>query len=383
MSLRGSLGANHFAWVDRWIRTCRQFARAVSLAREEHSAPTRQFPAGPPAGATHRDRRRGVLRFLVVAAAIAFVATATFSAGAAAVEHGAETAPVSLRITARAVENDRVEFGVQMRQGDAWGDRVLPERRLFPRSTAVGRWLVSSPVAVAGVTVRIAAARGTDGRIEFALQHAGGGDWSPRILPARRFFPTTATVGRWLVSAAVTVGEGPVAQECYETRLNDEGVTVTTDCGEGPQLDRCLSLLPTLDPRPNVVFCRGSDDAPRIYRFFGCRFTDMEGFVWVDRSNWLYPRHVTSPIRIDVGTRVEFHSICDTGTLSNVFKIIDPDYPIDHVRACYVQVLQGEHNNLSDRREGHVQTYVMRLSDGTVRFQDATAGVGALANPCN
>ena len=53
---------------------------------------------------------------------------------------------VSVRIVARRLDDDRVEFGLQQRAGDGtWDEPLLPARRFFPADTAVGRWLVSSP----------------------------------------------------------------------------------------------------------------------------------------------------------------------------------------------------------------------------------------------
>ena len=57
-----------------------------------------------------------------------------------------------------------------------------------------------------GTEVRITAMRLDDGRIEFALQERDGEGWGERILPSSRFFPTTSS-GRWLNSTPITVGE--------------------------------------------------------------------------------------------------------------------------------------------------------------------------------
>ena len=59
------------------------------------------------------------------------------------------TTDVEVRIVARTAASDRVEFALQERQpDDSWGERLLPSRRLFPISTALGRWLQSSPLTV-------------------------------------------------------------------------------------------------------------------------------------------------------------------------------------------------------------------------------------------
>ena len=54
-----------------------------------------------------------------------------------------------IRITAMRHESDgRIEFAVQERDGDGWGDRVLPRARFFPASGREGRWLSSTPITV-------------------------------------------------------------------------------------------------------------------------------------------------------------------------------------------------------------------------------------------
>ena len=39
-----------------------------------------------------------------------------------------------------------IEFGLQHRDGDSWGDRILPQRRFFPSAATVDRWLGSSTI---------------------------------------------------------------------------------------------------------------------------------------------------------------------------------------------------------------------------------------------
>ena len=72
----------------------------------------------------------------------------------------------------------------------------------------VGAVALGAGVATAhdsGTEVRITAMRLDDGRIEFALQEREGEGWGERILPRGRFFPTTSS-GRWLNSTPITVG---------------------------------------------------------------------------------------------------------------------------------------------------------------------------------
>ena len=120
---------------------------------------------------------------------------------------------VEVRVAARRLANGSTEFALQQRSADAvWDERQLPRSRFFPATTGVGRWLASSPLTVsapdgaAEAEVRVAARLLADGRMEFAAQQRGAdGEWGERLLPRARFFPANATVGRWLVSTALTV----------------------------------------------------------------------------------------------------------------------------------------------------------------------------------
>ncbi|MCE2532047.1 MAG: hypothetical protein J4F44_06225 [Acidimicrobiia bacterium] len=166
----------------------------------------------------------------VLLGALAVFATTPAVVGAQIVVDGGG---VEVRIVARRVAGERVEFGLQQQEvnGD-WGERLLPRQRFFPASASVGRWLVSTPVtvgrgdgssalppaidttvggddsptSVGGVEVRIVARRGAGGRVEFGLQQREtGGGWGERLLPRQRFYPTDARLGRWLVSTPLTV----------------------------------------------------------------------------------------------------------------------------------------------------------------------------------
>lgn len=159
---------------------------------------------------------RVALVVLLCAASVAGVTT-TVVAQEMEAEAGGE-ARGSLRIAAKRLPDGRTEFGLQRQSPDGrWGTLQLPRLRFVPAETRAGRWLGSSPVTVnvsphpdydptGEIGVRIAARRVEDGRIEFALQQRrADGSWGRRLTPARRFFPTTVTAGRWLVSTPVTV----------------------------------------------------------------------------------------------------------------------------------------------------------------------------------
>ena len=179
-------------------------------------------------GAASGNRRamveRARLARVAVAALLAVAGIAALSTPAAAQgeQAGAFQADqsgdptVGVRIRAQRLADGRTEFALQhdpnafSGEPFTWGEPLLPARRFFPTEVAVGRWLVSSqltvsPAEISDVTVRIVARRLADDRIEFAVQQQlSDGAWGERVLPARRFFPANAAVGRWLVSSPVT-----------------------------------------------------------------------------------------------------------------------------------------------------------------------------------
>lgn len=130
------------------------------------------------------------------------------------------SADPDVRIVARKLPNGRIEFALQQqREDESWGDPLLTRRRYFPTTARVDHWLHSSPLTVSvaesaeyfseDVQVRIVARKRANGKVEFGLQQQDDdGSWGQRILPARRFFPTTAEVDRWLVSTPLTVDLG-------------------------------------------------------------------------------------------------------------------------------------------------------------------------------
>ncbi|MCY3569283.1 MAG: Ig-like domain-containing protein, partial [Chloroflexi bacterium] len=119
-------------------------------------------------------------------------------------------ATAELRIVARRLANGRVEFGLRTRTGaDTWSERLLPRIRFLPEDAQPGRWLVSGTIdgdeQDLAADVRIAARRLADGRVEFGLQVRAADAWGDRLLPRARFLPEGAEPGRWFTSSAVEV----------------------------------------------------------------------------------------------------------------------------------------------------------------------------------
>ena len=115
-----------------------------------------------------------------------------------------------VRINARELEDGRVDFALQQRDGDGWGERILPRVRKFPAEVDHTRWLFSSVLTVDDQNVRIAARRLEDGRTEFGLQvnlndNLDRPNWSEVLFPRSRFFPPDSEVDRWLSSSPLVL----------------------------------------------------------------------------------------------------------------------------------------------------------------------------------
>ncbi|MCY3952328.1 MAG: RCC1 domain-containing protein, partial [bacterium] len=151
---------------------------------------------------------RGLIAVLVLVAGVAAI-----PATAGAQQSDAEAEAPEVRIVARRLESGRVEFAMQhLGGGGEWGERTLPSRRFFPTTARVGRWLHSSSLSIdttPATELRIVARRLESGGLEFGLERRGAdGEWGEQQLPRRRFLPSDATVGRWLASSVLTVGGG-------------------------------------------------------------------------------------------------------------------------------------------------------------------------------
>ncbi|MDE2989027.1 MAG: hypothetical protein OXT70_13395 [Chloroflexota bacterium] len=173
-------------------------------------------------------RSRSVL--LLSAIVVLTSATAIWSLTAHAQDQEEEETPalvasgVEVRIGAQRLDDGRTEFALQVREEDSWSDLVLPRSRFFPTTATVDRWLNSSILTLESAhVVRISAKLLEDDRIEFALQQRIGEAWADRLLPHPRFFPVNARVDRWLYSGRIE----PVGYVPFQGRAASVG-TVTT-----------------------------------------------------------------------------------------------------------------------------------------------------------
>ena len=148
--------------------------------------------------------RSATLAALTALAAITAIIAADLTPPVQAEPPGPIDDETAGRIVARQLADGRVEFGWQPRRTDGdWGSESLPTKRYFPTDATVGRWLRSSPVWVYGVAIgRINARLLSNGGIEFAFTPI----YRERIEPRARYFPAGITHDRWLRSTEITIG---------------------------------------------------------------------------------------------------------------------------------------------------------------------------------
>ena len=320
-------------------------------------------PAGIPAATplSWMVSRRGLVSALV-AAVMALVLVPAVSTPVS----GAEGDAV-VRITARRVADERVEFALQQRQpDDTWGDRLLPRQRLFPADTAVGRWLVSTPLGIDGHSVRIVARRVADERVEFALQQRQpDGTWSERVLPRQRFFPADTAIGRWLVSTPLTLSGAP---------------TTNTGTAGDDAIATCASFFRADSEQQHVdKMCRGAAAAPNTVRFVGCQIVAGRADGWTTQViDHVYRVRFTPPVSVQVGTRIELHSTCDRYRSHYVYTVTGMLPAVSgYITACRQHYYPGLRNTElfgSPYREQEEVIRVQRSSDGNHRV-GPTSGI--------
>lgn len=124
---------------------------------------------------------------------------------------------ISALIVARRLADGRIEFALE----PAGGDRILPRSRRIPVSPTVGRWINTSNVVYEGQTLgQISARRLADGRTEFGFLPTSA---SERLLPESRTFPSGTKVTNWLRSGSIEIPIGPAALPSSSTGCRTVG----------------------------------------------------------------------------------------------------------------------------------------------------------------
>ena len=108
------------------------------------------------------------------------------------------TAPYTLRIIARLLDDGRIEHGVEF----ANGQQVLPLVRYLATNVAVDQWRTSSDIEVGGTEIgKTRARRLADGRVELGFWTVDGEAIEPEV----RYLPADAPGDVWLRSGEIEV----------------------------------------------------------------------------------------------------------------------------------------------------------------------------------
>ena len=178
-----------------------------------------------PVAYAQENMRRRITPVITLSALalIIFAALAAVPSVSSQTDNDGET----VQVIARLHQNGRIEFGLRSDAGDQF-----PNARLFPPNITHENWLRSTPVELSdGTSVRIIARRVGNTRVEFGVRID-----EPRqeFLPRSRFFPRSATVGRWLVSSPVAL---PAPTPATEPQATDTDATPTAETISGGHRD--------------------------------------------------------------------------------------------------------------------------------------------------
>ena len=222
----------------------------------------------------------------------------------------------SVRLAAKRLHDGRTAFALQVRVADGWGERIEPGVNLFWRvsDAVVGRWANSSLLELeGGHTVRISARARADGRLEFAIQEIVGGRPVERLLPLSRMFPTNPTVDRWYSStpvdlAAVGSEDGLHTHRAVALLTLRQGVNRTTWLGPDDwtiaQLARGLGSALVEIRSGSLVF---DPERPETGDAWPLIMTGDSLDVSVRHDvNWPQPTYAMPTIEFPGGASVEF-----------------------------------------------------------------------------
>lgn len=248
---------------------------------------------------------------------------ALLAALAGSIALAATDGEAEVRITARQIEDGRVEFGLQQRVDGEWGERTLPSSRYFPADVGHNRWLNSTPmtvsVSVAGELTEEPTAS-TDSQPPAEPQRSG-----IRTQVGRGATPNGAIWAVWLDEFTDERGVLVVSPTDSNSSIY-EPVLVFRCSGNGTTLEAWFSDLPVSDTNDRyTVTIRWDSFTPQTKSLY--ENSDQAHFL---DSPDLYRRNVTNHDTL----RVRFTGYSDTVTATiDVSAMRDaPTWP--NILAC-------------------------------------------------
>ena len=141
---------------------------------------------------------------------------------------------------------------------------------------------------------RIAAFKHVNGDVEFALQVKEGNDWGERILPSSRTLGSDASTGKWLVSTPVSIefAEAPVSLPALEPvgDVRFDVAVVVKDNGDvvvEAEIDGEHFEWPTrFNLNDNDSLSTTVSSYTPIYRFAPDDVLDVDTLTWRDNEYW-------------------------------------------------------------------------------------------------
>ena len=168
-----------------------------------------------------------------------------------------------VQVRAQRQADGDIEFGLRTSEGN-----VLPRQRVFSARIDDERWRVSSPLElVNGTEVNIIARRDGDTQVEFGVRTV---DPREEYFPSRRFFPRSTAVGRWLISTPVSI-PAPEPQAEPEEQASGSQPSEPEQSGDSTESVEHISGGPRdgLIVEGNIV---GDPDAPVLIVEYGDPF---------------------------------------------------------------------------------------------------------------
>ena len=142
-----------------------------------------------------------------------------------------------VRLQARSLEDGRTEIALQLREGEAWGDRLLPSYRFLATDVEVGRWLSSDALTIAGPDQPIP-------QLYCLVTHEGPGDeefWGLVNFGARQWDALHESIRVEVHSGSDAAAQSERIDQCVDSGALAIGVTLPDPAGVEAAIARAVA----------------------------------------------------------------------------------------------------------------------------------------------